>query len=165
MKKYFLEEKIEKILWWTRFIVLIPVIVSLLIFLLLIVGIIIKFFKLNALFFTKGFDEHILAGIVSIIDISLLSVIILIFAWWIYELFVDEIDVNDQQKTKAKTLIIKDIDELKEKLGKVIIILLIVSLFKQMILNEPQSQYDLLINAWVILIMAISLIVISSKKK
>jgi uncharacterized membrane protein YqhA len=60
---------------------------------------------------------------------------------------------------------IKDIDELKEKIGKVIVILLIVWLFKQMLLQIPKGQIDMLYTSLVILIMAVSLKVISIKSK
>ena len=163
-KKYFLEDKIEKTLWGSRFIVLVPVLVSLLIFLMIVIWIIYKAYKLILEFINNWFNDVLLAWIISILDISLLAVIILIFAWWIYELFVDEIDTDYNHKTKAKILMVKDLDELKEKIGKVIIILLIVWLFKQMLLHEPQTQIDMLKTAWIILIMAISLKVISIKK-
>ncbi len=163
-KKYFLEDKIEKTLWGSRFVVIIPVLLSLVIFLMLVAGVAYKVYKLTLEFFTHWFNDVLLANIISVLDISLLSVIILIFAWWIYELFVDEIDTDYNHKTKAKILMVKDLDELKEKIGKVIIILLIVWLFKQMLLHEPQTQMDMLKTAWIILIMAISLKVISIKK-
>jgi uncharacterized membrane protein YqhA len=163
-KKFFLEEQIEKTLWWSRFIVLIPVLISLLMFIILILWITIKIYHLVINFLCNWFSEILLAWIISIIDVSLLAVIILIFAWWIYELFIDEIDIDKNHKTKAKILMIKNIDELKEKIWKVIIILLIVWLFKQMLLQEPKNQLDMLYISIIILIMAISLKVISIKK-
>ena len=131
---------------------------------MIVVWVVIKVYKLFFLFIQHWFTDIILAWIISILDISLLAVIILIFAWWIYELFVDEIDTDYNHKTKAKILMVKDIDELKEKIGKVIVILLIVWLFKQMLLHEPTSQNDMLKVAWIILTMAISLKVLSIKK-
>jgi len=163
-KKYFLEDKIEKTLWGSRFIALIPVLVALVMFILLVLWIAYKLYKLVFLFLSHWFTEEILAWIISILDISLLSVIILIFAWWIYELFVDEMDIDKDHKTKAKILMVKDLDELKEKIGKVIIILLIVWLFKHMLLQEPKTQLEMLYVSIIILIMAISLKVISIKK-
>ena len=163
-KKYFLEEKIEKVLWGTRFVVLIPVLIWLIVFFMLIVGLIIKLYKLILEFLSSWFTDVLLAGTISILDVSLLAVIILIFSWWIYELFVSEIDVDDEHKNKAKILMVKDIDELKEKIWKVIIILLIVWLFKHMILHIPNTQIEMLYGAWIMLVMAISLKVISIKK-
>lgn len=163
-KKYFLEVKIEKILWWSRFLVLIPVLLALFTFILIIIGLFYKVYKLVLEFYLHGFSDKMLAWIISNLDISLLAVVILIFAWWIYELFVDEIDVDDQHKTEAKILMVKDLDELKEKIWKVIIILLIVWLFKQIILNVPKNNLEILYYAIAILFMSISLKVLSIKK-
>jgi uncharacterized membrane protein YqhA len=58
-------------------------------------------------------------------------------------------------------LIVEDIDELKEKVGKVIIILLIVWLFKQMLLNSPKNDTEIIILALSILTLALSLKFIS----
>ena len=163
-KKYYLENQIESILWKSRFLVLIPVIVGVLIFLVLLLGILIKLYKLLQQFVTHWFNEEIISFVISIIDISLLAMIVLMFTWWIYELFVDEIDVEDDHKSKAKTLIVKDIDELKEKVGKVIIILLIVRLFKQILMYKVFDIKDILILALSILVLALSLKFISWKK-
>ena len=164
MKRNIIEKVFEAILWNSRFLVIIPVLVSLFIFVLLLVWILIKFFHLGEEIYFHGFTETVLSGVISILDISLLAVIILIFAWWIYELFVSEIDVDDEHTSKAKSLIIKSIDELKEKIGKVIVILLIVWLFKQMIIQAPKNVMEILFISLAILVIALALKFISWKK-
>ena len=143
---------------------MIPVLVSMFIFILLIIGIFIKFYHLVEEVVNHWFTESVLSWVISILDVSLLAVIILIFAWWIYELFVSEIDVDDDHASKAKSLIIKSIDELKEKIWKVIVILLIVWLFKQMIIQAPQSVTEILLISLSILVIALALKFISEKK-
>jgi len=162
MKKYFWEEKIENILWWSRFIVLVSVFVWLIMFLFLNIALFFKLYHLIINFINEWFTINLLAWVISILDVSLLSVIILIFTWWIYELFVSEINTKS---FNSKTLIIKDLDELKEKIGKVIIILLIVILFKQMILNLPKSQIEIIYFALSILMLAWALKIVSIKNK
>ena len=76
-------------------------------------------------------------------------------------MFVSEIDVDDERTSKAKSLIIKSIDELKEKIGKVIVILLIVWLFKQMIIQTPKSVMEILIISLAVLVIALALKFIS----
>ena len=165
VKQHNIIEKIfEYLLWNSRFFVVIPVFVSMLIFLLLTVWVIIKFYHLTETFIESWFNDVVLANVVSILDVSLLAVIILIFAWWIYELFVSEIDVDDEHVSKVESLIIRSIDELKEKIWKVIIILLIVWLFKQMLLHVPTTWVEILLTAVSILIMALALKYISNKK-
>jgi len=161
-KKYFWEEKIEKLLWWSRFLVLIPVFVWLIMFLLLNISLFLKLYHLFINFIEVWFTTNLLANVISILDVSLLSVIILIFTWWIYELFVSEIDMKSFD---SKTLIIKNLDELKEKIWKVIIILLIVMLFKQMILHLPSNQKEIIYFSLTILMMAGALKIVSIKNK
>ncbi len=161
-KKYFWEEKIEHILWWSRFLVLISVFVWLIMFLFLNLSLFFKLYHLIINFVQEWFTINLLAWVISILDVSLLSVIILIFTWWIYELFVSEIDIKS---FNSKTLIIKDLDELKEKIWKVIIILLIVILFKQMILHLPDTQTEIIYFALAILMMAWALKIVSIKSK
>ena len=56
----------------------------------------------------------------------------LIFGFGIYELFVSEIDFT-HSKFKESTLIIRDLDQLKNKIIKVIIIVLIVKFFEKIL--------------------------------
>jgi uncharacterized membrane protein YqhA len=58
-------------------------------------------------------------------------------------------------------LIVKDIDELKEKVGKIIIILLIVWLFKQILTYSVIDIKDIILLAISILVMALALKFIS----
>ena len=57
---------------------------------------------------------------------------LLIFGFGIYELFVSEIDFT-HSKFKESTLIIRDLDQLKNKIIKVIIIVLIVKFFEKIL--------------------------------
>jgi uncharacterized membrane protein YqhA len=56
----------------------------------------------------------------------------LIFGFGVYELFVSEIDFA-HSKFKDSTLIIRDLDQLKNKITKVIIIVLIVKFFERIL--------------------------------
>jgi uncharacterized membrane protein YqhA len=62
----------------------------------------------------------------------LIAIVLLIFGFGIYELFVSEIDFT-HSKFKESTLIIRDLDQLKNKIIKVIIIVLIVKFFEKIL--------------------------------
>ncbi len=62
-------------------------------------------------------------------------------------------------------MIIHDIDELKEKVTKVIIIMLIVSIFKQILSFEANNTLDVLYLAISTLTLAIAAAAISFKPK
>lgn len=155
-----LEKIFEFILWNSRYFIFIPIIVLLVIFLLLVFIIFLKWLHIvYSMFSTLNTD--IISYIVSIIDLVLLSMIVLIFAWWIYELFIDSIDVKWKDKSKAQFLIIHDIDELKEKLWKVIILLLIVTVFRQLFDFKMEFSTDFIFIWLTILALAVSLKIIS----
>ena len=70
----------------------------------------------------------ILSEIITAIDLYLVAIVLLIFVFGIYELFIDEfVDLNLQ------VLKITSLDELKHKLGSVIIMVLVVDFFKRIL--------------------------------
>jgi len=62
----------------------------------------------------------------------LIGIVLLIFGFGIYELFVSEIDFANA-KFSESTLKIKSLDQLKNKIIKVIIIVLIVKFFEKIL--------------------------------
>ena len=66
------------------------------------------------------------------IDLFLIGIVLLIFGFGIYELFVGEIDFANSKFTDS-TLKIRDLDQLKNKIIKVIIIVLIVKFFEKVL--------------------------------
>ena len=98
------------------------------------------------IFYNPLFDESIttnndlLFKIISAIDLFLIGIVLLIFGFGIYELFVSDIDFTNS-KFNESTLKIKDLDQLKNKIIKVIIIVLIVKFFEK-ILKFSESFKD-----------------------
>ncbi len=132
------EEKFEKVLWSTRFVVIIAVILSILssITLFLLGGWeIIQVTIFNNPLFNKGIDNNntLLFKIISSIDLFLIGIVLLIFGFGVYELFISEIDFA-KGKFKDSTLKINNLDQLKNKIIKVIIIVLIVKFFEKVLI-------------------------------
>ena len=132
-----LENKFEKALWSTRFIVLIAVILSIIssITLFLLGGWdIIQATILNNPLFNKNINSNndILFEIISSVDLFLIGIVLLIFGFGIYELFISEIDFA-KGKFAESTLKINNLDQLKNKIIKVIIIVLIVKFFEKVL--------------------------------
>ena len=135
----------EKILWNARYITILAVVLSIVSsFTLLVIGSceIIE----AVIFYNPLFDESItnnndlLFKIISAIDLFLIGIVLLIFGFGIYELFVSDIDFTNS-KFNESTLKIKDLDQLKNKIIKVIIIVLIVKFFEK-ILKFSESFKD-----------------------
>jgi uncharacterized membrane protein YqhA len=129
--------KFEKLLWSVRYITILSVILSIIAaFTLIILG---SWDIVEAvIFYNPLLDESIsnnndlLFKIISAIDLFLIGIVLLIFGFGIYELFVSEIDFANAKFTES-TLKIRDLDQLKNKIIKVVIIVLIVKFFEKVL--------------------------------
>ena len=135
----------EKVLWNARYITILAVVLSIVSsFTLLVIGswVIIE----AVIFYNPLFDESITSNndllfkIISAIDLFLIGIVLLIFGFGIYELFVSDIDFANS-KFNDSTLKIRDLDQLKNKIIKVIIIVLIVKFFEK-VLKFSESFKD-----------------------
>tara|TARA_B100001057_G_C22649389_1_gene871491 strand:- start:336 stop:839 length:504 start_codon:yes stop_codon:yes gene_type:complete len=131
------EEKFEKVLWSTRFIVIIAVVLSIIssISLFLLGGWeIIQATTFNNPLFNENINNNndLLFKIISSIDLFLIGIVLLIFGFGVYELFISEIDFAKGKFTDS-TLKINNLDQLKNKIIKVIIIVLIVKFFEKVL--------------------------------
>ena len=94
------------------------------------------------------------AYIIGGVDYYLIGIVLLIFAFGIYELFISEIEIKHQDNSSI--LQTNSLEELKGKLVNVIVVALIVSLFKQMLSIEIRQLSDVLYTAMAILLISIS---------
>ncbi len=140
-----MSNKFEKSLWGVRYITILPVLLSIIssVALLFLGG----WEIIEAIiFYNPLFDDSItnsnelLFKIISAIDLFLIGIVLLIFGFGIYELFVSEIDFANS-KFNESTLKIRDLDQLKNKIIKVIIIVLIVKFFEK-VLKFSESFKD-----------------------
>ena len=134
---YDMSNRLEKLLWNIRYVTLLAVILSIIssIYLMMlgsweIIEAIIFFNPLIDSSITE--NNEVLFKIISSIDLFIIAIVLLIFGFGIYELFVSEIDFTNS-KFKDSTLIIRDLDQLKNKITKVIIIVLIVKFFEKIL--------------------------------
>ena len=132
-----MSNKLGKILWNFRYITILAVLLSIIsAFSLIVLG---SWDIIQAvIFYNPLFDDSIsnnnelLFKIISAIDLFLIGIVLLIFGFGIYELFVSEIDFANAKFTES-TLKIRDLDQLKNKIIKVIIIVLIVKFFEKVL--------------------------------
>jgi uncharacterized membrane protein YqhA len=81
---------------------------------------------------------------IEVVDGYLLATALLIFALGLYELFVSDLEVARGGK-ENKILMIRSLDDLKNRLAKVILMILIVALFDEAIKLEIHNPTDLLL--------------------
>lgn len=82
--------------------------------------------------------------VVEIVDGYLLATVLLIFALGLYELFISKIDQAEKSETSSNVLLITSLDDLKGRLAKVILMILIVKFFEHAIGMAFRSPLDLL---------------------
>ena len=82
--------------------------------------------------------------VVEIVDGYLLATIMLIFALGLYELFISRIEDAGNTVTASNVLLINNLDDLKARLGKVILMILIVKFFEHAIAMDFHDSMDLL---------------------
>ena len=119
-----MENKFEKGLWGVRYIVILAVILSIVASIsLIVIGSwdIIQAIIFNNPLFNSSIENNnqLLFKIISSIDLFLIGIVLLIFGFGIYELFVSEINFA-KAKFSESTLKIKSLDQLKNKIIKVI---------------------------------------------
>ena len=164
-----MSKKFEKILWNFRYITLLAVFLSILsAFTLIVIGswdIIYSIIYQNPLFNTDiSNNNDLLFKIISSIDLFLIGIVLLIFGFGVYELFISEIDFA-KGKFADSTLKINSLDQLKNKIIKVIIIVLIVKFFEKILKLTPNfsSPNDILVFSLSILAICLGYFLINRK--
>lgn len=91
----------------------------------------------------KSFRAETVAHVVEVIDGYLLATVLLIFALGLYELFIRKIQAAENSG-KSNVLIINTLDDLKTRLGRVVLMILIVTFFAHAISMDFAGPLDLL---------------------
>ncbi|NIA10668.1 MAG: YqhA family protein, partial [Nitrospiraceae bacterium] len=114
-----------------------------------------EFFFMN--YHPENFHGILIGGIIGAVDLYLIAVVMLLFAFGLYELFISKIDDAEKSEAGNKILAIHSLDELKDKLGKVVIMVLIVSFFKKVINMNFNTPLEMMYFAGSILALALAL--------
>ena len=162
------EDKFESILWNLRYVVILAVILSVLASItLFIIG---SWDIVHAIVFQNPItndsinqNNNLLFKIISSIDMFLIGIVLLIFGFGVYELFISEIDIAKDKF--SSTLKISTLDQLKNKIIKVVIIVLIVKFFEKILKLTPNfnTPQDLLLLSVSILAICLGFYLINKK--
>ncbi|HIM58583.1 MAG TPA: YqhA family protein [Gammaproteobacteria bacterium] len=161
-----LEKYFEKVLWSSRLMVLAAVVSSLLLSLLLFVITAIDVVNLisHAGDYVGATTEvkrtlkiEMVSHTVGAIDGFLLATILLIFALGLYELFISDIDEAKNSGRSSKVLVINSLDDLKAKLAKVILMILVVTFFEVSLSMTFVDALDLVYFSFGILMVSLAL--------
>ncbi len=157
-----LEKIFEAGLWSSRFITLLAVVFGVFGAIVLFVVASADIFKVcisayNYYFHGVHLDDFhtlVVSQIIGAVDLYLIGVVLLIFGFGIYELFISEIDVASE---KGKILNITSLDQLKDKIAKVIVMVLIVNFFQRVLHTDYNGAKEMLYFAASIMGLAIGL--------
>jgi len=105
----------------------------------------------------KALHDSTVTHIVEVVDGYLLATVMMIFSLGLYELFISDIDQAHGSKASSKILVISSLDDLKSRLAKVIIMILIVTLFEQALNMKLTAPIDLLYLGGSIALIALAL--------
>ena len=156
----------EKTLYFSRYLTLLAVIGSLISAVVLFV-----YGTINVYVAFRGFLEHpvgvdhsalgqLLAVFVSSVDVYLFAMVLIIFGMGVYELFISKMDpVENKLDSRPSWLRITSIDDLKSSLGKVILMVLIVSVFEHSLSINYDQPIDLLYASVAVVLVAVALYV------
>ena len=150
-------EAVEEALWQSRLLVLFAVFSSLVASAaLFIVGTYIIFSTIldvsSASINPKNVYKLVVSLIITAMDIYLIGTVLLIFALGLYDLFVKPIE----KMKSSKILSIPSLDDLKSKLLKVVVIVLVVTYFKYALDYEYKTLVELMFLAGGTVLVAIS---------
>ncbi|MEA1914693.1 MAG: YqhA family protein [Campylobacterota bacterium] len=159
-----LEKIFEGAIWRTRFIVLLAVVFGLLGAVVLFVVASMDIWGVAVYTFNtiitgahpQHFHEDIVAGIIGAVDLYLIAVVMFIFAFGIYELFISDID-EAAGKNGSNILAIHSLDQLKDKIAKVIVMVLVVNFFQRVLHTEFTTALEMLYFALSIAALAVGL--------
>lgn len=105
----------------------------------------------------KVMHDETITHVVEVVDGYLLATFMLIFALGMYELFVSDIDEARGSKASSRILVIESLDDLKSRLAKVILMILIVTLFEEALKMNLATPLDLLYLGGAIALIGIAL--------
>jgi len=160
-----LERVFEATMWQTRLFVILAVVFGLIGAIVLFIVASMDIWGIASYTFTtiinhahpENFHENIVSGIIGAVDLYLIAVVMLIFSFGLYELFISDIDIANGDGKSDKILNITSLDQLKDKIAKVIIMVLIVSFFQKVLHMEYKTALDMLYFALSISFLAIGL--------
>jgi uncharacterized membrane protein YqhA len=155
------EQRLEHSLWRLRLVAILPVIMSLASTMVTFVLGTIEIGK-SILGLTypnnpdKAYMARLLGGVVTGIDLYLIGIALLIFGYGVYELLISPIEAARESKGGSGLLDIRNLDQLKEKLVKVLVVALIVAAFKAMLTLPITDGPSLAFFSLSVLLLAIS---------
>jgi uncharacterized membrane protein YqhA len=162
----------EKLLWNSRLVTLVAVVASLVVALVMFyVASTDAYFLCQEVLHYAGLTADarakmhttVVTDVAEIVDGYLFATILIIFALGLYELFISKIDAIEDSLIASRLLLIRSLDDLKERLAKVVFLILIVRYFQYALESTPATPLELLYLALGITLIAVALYLTKEK--
>ncbi len=101
--------------------------------------------------------EDVVSAIIGAIDLFLIAIVLLIFSLGVYELFISKIEAAEEDEAASTVLKIHSLDQLKDKIAKVIVMVLVVSFFQRVLHTKYTGALEMLYFSGSILLLAVAL--------
>lgn len=105
----------------------------------------------------KALHDETITHVVEVVDGYLLATVMLIFGLGMYELFISDIDEAQNSRASSAILVIHSLDDLKQRLAKVIIMIMIVTIFELALKLKVEATLDLLYLAGAVALIGLAL--------
>ena len=149
------EKGFERLIWSSRLVVVVAVVVSLvsaiaLFYMATVDGWYMVTHLLHYASPELSFDDRVelrretVTHVVEIVDGYLLATFLLIFGMGLYELFINKLELAENSMVASSVLMIHSLDDLKGRLAKVILMILIVRYFEYALSMDFSTVLDLL---------------------
>lgn len=104
------------------------------------------FHAVRTMNFPESLHSDLVSQIIGSVDLYLIAIVLLIFSFGLYELFISDMGSSSGKKKieLPSILSISSLDELKDKLAKVIVMVLVVSFFQHVIYIKYTGGLDML---------------------
>ncbi len=160
-----MEQMFESSLWASRFMVILAVIFGLVGAVALFIVASVDVYDTAKMIITtyanhlhpEHFHEDAVGGIIGAVDLYLIGVVMILFSFGLYELFISDIDAAKGDEKENKILAIHSLDQLKDKISKVIVMVLVVGFFQKVGHTEYNGALEMLYYALSITAVAVGL--------
>jgi len=130
---------LERLLWGSRFVVLVPVVGALVLAVgafalgaadtISVLGILVSYLGSGSASEHSTLRSDVIASIVKAIDADLIGAILLVVALGLYELFINRLRPAEQSEVAERVLTIRTLDDLKDRISRLVLLILIVEFF------------------------------------
>jgi uncharacterized membrane protein YqhA len=94
--------------------------------------------------YPESLHSYMVSEVIGAVDLYLIAIVLLIFSFGLYELFISEITPGKHSIKMPAILSIGSLDELKDKLAKVIVMVLVVSFFRKVLFIQFNGALEMM---------------------